>query len=415
MIERPALFDRRSFAFFLLFTCAVAALSLINEYSNFRLFKRFDTAVFDAEVINQYKKTKNSKTYYVFKLRFEGNKTFYTTGSTALKDLRGRTVQVQIWPQRLTFWEYLGGFYARSLFLHVKPDLSMSERIRRKIALAHESVMMQELYGALFAAAPMGVELRKVLSASGVSHLLAISGFHLGVLSALIFALFYWPYRLMQERWFPWRHRRRDLFILSALSVLAYLMVLGWVPSLLRAFAMMLVGYLLYDRGVKVVSMQNLFIALVLLLSLWPTLIFSLGFWLSVGGVFYIFLFLEYFGHWKRWEILLGLGAWIYLMMLPYALGIFGTFSLYHPLSILWSLLFTFFYPLSILLHLFGEGGMMDAGLLWMFQSVEAEKVVLHPVVLGVYFGLSLLAIYSRYALYGAVMLALSIGVMAYM
>jgi competence protein ComEC len=47
-------------------------------------------------------------------------------------------------------------------------------------------------------------------------------------------------------------------------------------------------------------------------------------------------------------------------MMLPFSLYIFSSFSIYHPLSILWTSLFILFYPVSIFLHLISQGDLLD-------------------------------------------------------
>ena len=79
-----------------------------------------------------------------------------------------------------------------------------------------------------------------------------------------------------------------------------------------------------------------------------------------MSGVFYIFLFLIHFKHLhKVWQFIL-VPFWVYLLMLPFSLAIFGSFSIYHPLSILWTTLFTLFYPLSIFLHSIGFGDLFD-------------------------------------------------------
>ncbi|MDX1295970.1 MAG: ComEC/Rec2 family competence protein, partial [Sulfurimonadaceae bacterium] len=223
-----------------------------------------------------------------------------------------------------------------------------------EIASRHDIRYESQIYAALFTASPMDRELRQKLAALGVSHLMAISGFHLGVLSFVLFLILKLPFLFVQERFFPYINRRRELFGIVVLFLFAYLVFLDYVPSLLRAFAMMIVGFVLYDRGIKVLSMQTLLIAVMLLLALWPRLLFALGFWLSVGGVFWILLFLQHFGHWNKTVQFIGIHLWVYLMMLPASLYLFETFSLMHPVSILWSMLFILFYPLVLLAHVIG-------------------------------------------------------------
>ena len=411
-LARVELFDTRSFIFFLLGIFSLALFSLLFEYYNYRELKTFDDAQIEVSVINHYMKTKNEKTYSVLKLNFQG-KTLYTIGSAYLKNLRGRTLSIRIWTEKITFLEYLKGFYIYSVLLHVKPELKASERVSRYIALQHQDILLKELYGALFTASPISPQLREKLSATGTSHLLAISGFHLGILSMIVLVVLTVVYRFFQDRYFPYRHRHRDLFMITALFMLAYLLFLGWIPSLVRAFVMMGVGYLLYDRHIKIISMQNLGVSVLLLLALWPTLLFSFAFWLSVSGVFYIFLFLKYFENLNKWWLALLIAIWVYVMMLPISLYFFKTFSLYHPLSIFWSIFFMPFYVISLGLHVIGFGALFDNFLLVMLKGVEAKTVSISVSVLALHVSISFLAIFFKRALILNLIIAISIVVFA--
>ncbi len=411
-LARVELFDRRSFVFFLLGIFTLALFSLLFEYYNYRELKTFDDAQIEVSVINHYVKTKNEKTYSVLKLNFQG-KTLYTIGSAYLNNLRGRTLSIRIWTDKITFLEYLKGFYIYSVLLHVKPELKASEKVSRYIALQHQDTLLKELYGALFTASPISPQLREKLSATGTSHLLAISGFHLGILSLIILVVLNIPYHFFQNRYFPYRHRHRDLFMITALFMLAYLLFLGWIPSLVRAFVMMGVGYLLYDRHIKIISMQNLGVSVLLLLALWPTLLFSFAFWLSVTGVFYIFLFLKYFENLNKWWLAVLIAIWVYVMMLPISLYFFKIFSLYHPLSIFWSIFFMPFYVISLGLHVIGFGALFDNFLLVMLKGVEAKTVSISVSVLALHVSISFLAIFFKRALILNLIIAISIVVFA--
>ncbi len=411
-LERPQLFSSgRERLYAALAATLLLLLSLSYEYYRYSELTRFDDAVVDATVLHQYVKEKKGRSYTVLKLRHAGV-TFYSSGSAHLRDLRGRTLQLQLKTQRLDFLSYLKGFYVYSSIEKVYPHRTLQEKLRSRVAQQHSELAMGALYGALFSASPMPKELREQLSALGVSHLLAISGFHLGVIALVLYGVLTPLYTQAQQRWFPYRNRRRDLFIFSALIMFAYLWILGFVPSLLRAFGMLVVGYVLYDRGLKVISMQTLLITITLLLACWPRLAFSLGFWLSVGGVFYIFLFLSYFGHWKkRWQ-LLGVSAWVYLMMLPIALYLFEVFSLWHPFSVVWTLLFNLFYPLVALLHLFGIGDLLDGSVRQLLLLGESKTSVTLPAsVMGLYLLLSLAAVRYKQALLFLALAALTVFV----
>ncbi len=389
-LERPELFDGREFLRFFLFAFFMASLSLSFEYYRYIQLTDFDDAVVDVEVVHQYSKNREGKNYQVLKLRIDGGGTFYTTDSSSIRDLQGYRLQLLIQTDRIGFVDYLQNFFAHSRIVGIYPTRSTRVDLSEAIRQGHPSSVAGQVFGALFVAAPMDQELREQLSALGVSHLLAISGFHLGVLSFLAFWSLYPLYKILQHRYMPYRHGKRDLFILVAAVLFAYLFFLEFVPSLVRAFAMMMVGFVLYDRGLRVLSMQTLLIAVVLLVACWPRLFFALGFWLSVSGVFFILLFLHHFAQWKKVWQFVGIHIWVYAMMLPVSLALFETFSIYHPLSVVWTILFILFYPLELFLHLIGFGMWLDAWLLQILNLGMAQKISLGWYVVILQFLLAL-------------------------
>uniref|UniRef100_UPI003563EE14 ComEC/Rec2 family competence protein n=1 Tax=Sulfurimonas sp. TaxID=2022749 RepID=UPI003563EE14 len=269
------------------------------------------------------------------------------------------------------------------------------------------------IYQALFSAAPLNKDLQTTFSTLGVSHLLAISGFHLGVLSGLLFFLIRPIYNFFQNRYFPYRNSKSDIFLVVAFSLLLYLNFLGSPPSLLRAFSMLIIGFVVYDRGFKIISMQTLLLTGILLLVIFPKLLFSLGFWLSISGVFYIFLFLIHFKHLSKiWQFII-IPFWVYILMLPFSLAIFSNFSIYHPLSIIWTTLFTIFYPLSIFLHLVGFGNLFDGVLenfILLAQSQTSVDLDIKWLVFHIV--LSLISIYKKSFVW--LLLALSFSFLIY-
>jgi competence protein ComEC len=164
---------------------------------------------------------------------------------------------------------------------------------------------------------------------------------------------------------------------------------------------MLVVGFVLYDRGVEIISMQTLLLTVLSLLALFPNLLLSIGFWLSVSGVFYIFLFFIYFKTMNKVKQFVFIPFWVYLTMLPYSLLIFGNFSVYHPLSIVWTSLFTLFYPLSILLHLIKHGDLFDP-LVQAFCTLESQSyhIDIPEKYLLLHILVSLVSIFKKWGLY---------------
>jgi len=153
----------------------------------------------------------------------------------------------------------------------------------------------------------------------------------------------------------------------------------------------------------------------VVLLALFPPLVVSLGFWLSIAGVFYIFLVLSYCQKASRkWVALVCIPAGIFVLMQPLVHGIFGVTTIWQLLSPLLSLGFIIFYPVSMVLHLVGYGGVLDGVLTWLFALPEVSGEHLLPWwgVIG-YGVLSLVAIWRREAL--AVLLTVALGYVGYL
>lgn len=411
MIERVSLFNKKQDIFIsLALAFFILAISLLLEYKNYYEFNRFDSVPLEATVLKQYVKSKNNRTYQVLKLRNDEGVTFYTTAKKSLEDIREKKIKIIIWPKELTFLSYLSSFYANSKILEIYENHTTKQELNNYISNAHEDKSIANIYHALYSATPLESESQTIFSNLGISHLLAISGFHLGVLSALLYFLIRPIYSFFQDRFFPYTNGSRDTFFIVATILLGYTLFLDTPPSLIRAFGMLLVGFLLYDRGIKIISMQTLFITIMLLLAFFPRLFFSLGFWLSSAGVFYIFLFFLYFKTLsKLWQFLL-LPIWVYLLMLPYSLAIFNNFSVFHPLSIIWTTLFTLFYPLSILAHIVDYGAIFDASLLWLLDlGKDGNRVELDIYLFVLYLLLSFMAIFYKKIMWGLLLFACAI------
>jgi len=403
MLEKVSLFQsKRDFLIFLLTCVFILTYSLLIEFQNYKNLTKFDSNLVTATIIKQYTKTKKTKkgkikTYQVLKLKSNKGLSFYTTAKKNFPNSIGKKIKLELWAGKITFYEYMTRFYAYSKILNIDNQETLKQKLNYYLAFVHKNQNIANIYQALYAASPLPKELQNTFSSLGISHLLAISGFHLGILSLLLFFLLKYPYKFLQNRYFPYRNSKRDLFVIVALALLSYLLFLDSPDSLLRAFAMLIIGFILYDRGIKIISMQTLLLSVMLLLALFPRLFFSLGFWLSVGGVFYIFLFLVYFKNLsKLWQFIL-LPIWVYMMMLPHSLYIFGNFSIYHPLSILWTSIFTIFYPLSILLHMTGFESLFDKPLLWLINLGQiTQKVSISWSVETLFIIFSFMSIFSK-------------------
>lgn len=228
---------------------------------------------------------------------------------------------------------------------------------------------MQELFGALFFALPVSKELRDEIAQWGISHLVAISGFHLGVLSSILYFLLKPLYRFFQDRFFPYRNSFFDLAFIVFLLLGFYVYYIDLTPSVLRAYVMGIVGFFFFSKNMQILSFSTLFFTICLVLVFFPKLLFSISFWFSVAGVYYIFLFLHHFSHLRKSAIFILLNFWVYILMMPVIHYVFDVFSFYQLFSPLLSMGFVLFYPLVLFLHLIGFGGVFDTFLMQFLAS----------------------------------------------
>ena len=122
-------------------------------------------------------------------------------------------------------------------------------------------------------------EQRDKFAITGISHLLSISGFHFGIVFAIVFALF----SIFPNKWVR--------FVLLSLFMFFYLCIIDFPPSGIRAF-IMIAAFLYANTLERKVSPYNVlaFIILVMLI-LKPSLLFSVGFQLSFLAVLGIIMF----------------------------------------------------------------------------------------------------------------------------
>jgi competence protein ComEC len=183
-----------------------------------------------------------------------------------------------------------------------------------------------------------------------------------------------------------------------AFLLFGYLYLLGFVPSLVRSYVMLLVGFYLYDRYFEIISFEVLFVAVMLILAFIPEFFFSIGFWFSVSGVFFIYYYLHFFSHLKPWQIVLTLNIFVYIAMLPVVHFVFYKFTYLQLLSPLLSIGFIVFYPLELFLHLIGQGGLIDSWIVELLNFETTSYQIKTPLWFLMLFFVSLLSFYKIYS-----------------
>ncbi|EMG91527.1 ComEC/Rec2-like protein [Helicobacter pylori GAM118Bi] len=342
------------------------AINLYLEYLNHQKLDFSKPTSLNAQILLQYPKTKDQKTYFVLKLQSKGM-IFYTTIKEPLKNLQYRHTQFFGKIKPCSFLESLKSCFFQTYSFSLTRKHNFKSHARHFIDSTHENALVGNLYRALFIGDSLNKDLRDRANALGINHLLAISGFHLGILSASVYFLFSLFYTPLQKRYFPYRNAFYDIGVLVWVFLLGYLLLLDFLPSFFRAFLMGLLGFLACFFGVRILSFKLLVLACCIAIALLPKLLFSVGFLLSVCGVWYIFLFLKHTqiffkdsSFFKRSFQAIALSVLVFLNMLIVAHAFFPMFSPYQLFSIPLGLIFIVFFPLSLFLHAVGLGSLLD-------------------------------------------------------
>ncbi|MBU6246927.1 MAG: DNA internalization-related competence protein ComEC/Rec2 [Xanthomonadaceae bacterium] len=173
-----------------------------------------------------------------------------------------------------------------------------------------------------------------VARATGVSHLLAISGFHVGVAAAfgmamatLLFALF--PGLGLRQPRSTWQAA------LALLAAAGYGLLAGLGLPTLRTLLMIAVAVAARSRRRHLAGGHALAMALLAMLLADPLAVLSAGFWLSFVGVAFLMFCLDARTRgWRGFVRELSRGQWVMsVALLPLTLWFFGQASLVGALS----------------------------------------------------------------------------------
>jgi competence protein ComEC len=171
--------------------------------------------------------------------------------------------------------------------------------IHRSLAEPQASVLSALIIGS---AAALPTELRAAFSRAGVSHVLSVSGLHVGLVAAVAYALFRWL--LARSRWLLLTTNVPKLAAaLSIVPVLLYAGIAGSNVATVRALLMIVVfvGAVIVDRERHLVV--SLATAAIIVLVMSPGSSLDISFQLSFVAVLGLILALERFWPWwKRWE-----------------------------------------------------------------------------------------------------------------
>lgn len=378
----------------------IFCLQVWFKYLQFQDFKHAKSHILQGIIETKYQKiSKKNKPYYVLRLKSNDNIIYTTSWRKRLHVDIGDEVSFHLVSKNISFLDYFAKrFYAPAFkFKKISSSKTLRKKIQDFIQIQHKNPQMAQLYSALFLATPINKSLRKKIQNWGISHLVAISGFHLGVLYAVFFFILKMIYGFFQNKYFPYKNANFDIGILLFFVLAFYAFLIDFAPSFLRALMMSLVGFIFYIRYFKVLSFTTLSLSVGLLLAFFPSLSLSLGFWFSVMGVFYIFL---YFHHFKNLKLLDGIliNIWVFLAMIIPIHGWFGYTSWQQFGAIILSIVFIVFYPFAIFLHIIGYGDLLDNLIVKLLDiQYTGIDIKISFWIVGLYLALSILSIFNRF------------------
>ena len=415
MLERPKLFvTLKEFWVVISLLLVILLIRLFGLHTEYTTFKSKPFFYTDVQVLQAYEKWNENNYHTVLKLYSPVlNINFFSRTKIRAKDINSK-IRLKLFPHEdMRFRDYLGTSFISSKVNTIYEEVPSSKYIFLNfIEKQHKNEQIYSFYKAIYVATPLLRTLREQVSKLGVSHLIALSGFHLAILSTVLFFLIRLGYRPLQQKFFPYRFDLYDIGFMVLIILAWYVWFVDAPPSLLRSYFMMFMAWILLVLGMELLSMSFLFTVVMLLLVIFPKLLLSLAFWFSVLGVFYIFLLLRYFEGVNRYLMTLFITFGIFFLMLPVVHTIFPLTTLFQLLSPFLSLLFTLFYPLSMVLHLLGVGSLLDPYLLQLF-AVESEEIFYQlplPYLYG-YLALSFSAIFSKWLFYCLSLVALGFAI----
>lgn len=156
----------------------------------------------------------------------------------------------------------------------------------------------------------------QLFRATGTSHLIAISGLHIGLV-----ALIGW---MLVE--FLWRHAGRLPLLLPSplaaawaalLAAALYAMLAGFSIPTQRALAMTAVFSVAIILRRNSSSLDGVALALLLVLMIDPRSVLSAGFWLSFMAVTMILLLLRRYPQWGRWKMWIAIQTGLFVALIP--------------------------------------------------------------------------------------------------
>ncbi len=168
---------------------------------------------------------------------------------------------------------------------------------------------------------------KRVFQQTGTSHLIAISGLHIGMIAlfAFVFVRVLWSLSIVLCQWLP---AQKVALVAAVVSAFLYSLLAGFAIPTQRAFIMVLIFSLALMTNRKINGFNVLIIAAIIIVLWNPLSILAPGFWLSFMAVFFLIIInrlLLYMPKFKRYVLIQFL---LMLLLIPLTVYWFQGFTL---------------------------------------------------------------------------------------
>jgi competence protein ComEC len=213
----------------------------------------------------------------------------------------------------------------------------------------------------------------EVLTLTGTSHLIAISGFNIGMIAVVLIGATRWLWR--RSAWLTQRLATpRAGAVVGMMAALGYAGLAGFSISTQRALIMLLVvlSALFWQRTLR--PYHGLMLAAIGVFIIDSKVILSFGFWLSFGAVALLLFHLGQRLPRRDLWTQIGRAQWaVTLGLLPLLLALFGRVSLIAPLvNVIAVPLFSLLLPLALSVSLLSVIPAATAPLRWTAQLLNS-------------------------------------------
>lgn len=281
----------------------------------------------DVTLESESKTTKLSGEVFVYSKAINPQKIYTGDRITFIGDY-DYTYKQECQKDPLQIYNFVGGAYIDEV-VEVKTGKGLKYNVlkwsKNQLNAVMDSNEAEISYAMLFGdKLLMDKDLKDNYKTAGISHILAVSGLHVGFLITLIGLLFS---KIIKNKWV--------YFSLLFSILLGYAYICGWTASVMRAVTMCGIVFLSKSLFSQYDALNSLAIAGIINILIDPLNIFNVGFLLSFGVSFSIFAlgsplgvyFKKYMPSKMASSLSLSISAW--LGSIPIIMFYFGNISVY--------------------------------------------------------------------------------------